>query len=352
MPIKAAHFRIFYIHLRMFIKHVYNIYTMGESNGLIRDLKITSSGMLEALQKIQLVLNNDISVLITGESGTGKELAARIIHFQGGRKNKPFVTVNCAAIPDTLVESELFGHERGAFTGADYVRPGKFEAANGGTIFLDEIGDLSYTLQAKLLRILQDKQVTRLGSNTAQHIDVRIICATNHDLQQAVYKGTFREDLYYRLNVFPIHLPPLRERGKDILALAEQFLAREDAQGNKHIATLSETAKALVLQYPWPGNVRELENAIKRAYILAMGAEIEPADLGLTNLLHTPEIQLTPNPSLEKRGASETKTKPGLQTLDEIERQIVKERVEYYHGNISKAAQSLGITRATLYKKL
>ncbi len=317
---------------------------MTENNNILKDLKIKSLGMIEALQKIQLVLNNDITVLITGESGTGKELAARIIHFQGNRKNKPFITVNCAAIPDTLVESELFGHEKGAFTGADYVRPGKFEAANGGTIFLDEIGDLSFTLQAKLLRIIQDKIVTRLGSNTPIPINVRIIAATNHDLQQAVYNGKFREDLYYRLAVFLINLPPLRERSQDILALAQQFLDREKTQSNKHFQGFSTEAQALMLKYGWPGNVRELENAVKRAYVLATGPEITPQDLGLTNML----TQLTPSPSLEKRGEQLIE----LKTLDELEQKIIKDRVEYFQGNISKAARSLGITRSTLYKKL
>jgi two-component system response regulator HydG len=303
--------------------------------------------MIEALQKIQLVLNNDITVLITGESGTGKELAARIIHFQGDRKNKPFVTVNCAASPDTLVESELFGHEKGAFTGADYVRPGKFEAANGGTLFLDEIGDLSFTLQAKLLRILQDKQVTRLGANTPIPVNVRIIAATNHDLQQAVYKGNFREDLYYRLAVYPINLPPLRERGTDILALAQQFLEKESTQGNKTIVGFSPEAEALLLKYSWPGNVRELENAIKRAYILATGDRITPVDLGLTNLIETkaPKVEVQNFANLPRGDQP-------LQTLDNLEKQIIKERVAFFHGNISQAARSLGITRATLYKKL
>lgn len=317
---------------------------MTENNNILKDLKIKSLGMIEALQKIQLILNNDITVLITGESGTGKELAARIIHFQGNRKNKPFITVNCAAIPDTLVESELFGHEKGAFTGADYVRPGKFEAANGGTIFLDEIGDLSFTLQAKLLRIIQDKIVTRLGSNTPISINVRIIAATNHDLQQAVYNGKFREDLYYRLAVFLIKLPPLRERSQDILALAQQFLDREETQDHKHFQGFSPEAQALMLKYGWPGNVRELENAVKRAYILATGPEITPQDLGLTNLL----TQLTPSPSLEKRGEQPIE----LKTLEKLEQQTIKDRVEYFQGNISKAARSLGITRATLYKKI
>lgn len=318
-----------------------------EKNGLLKDIKISSAGMIEALQKIQLVLNNDITVLITGESGTGKELAARIIHFQGNRKNKPFVTVNCAAIPDTLVESELFGHEKGAFTGADYVRPGKFEAANGGTLFLDEIGDLSFTLQAKLLRILQDKQVTRLGSNTAIPVNVRIIAATNHDLQQAVYQGKFREDLYYRLAVYLISLPPLRERGQDILALAQQFLEREDSQGNKRLSGFSAEAQALMLKYSWPGNVRELENAVKRAYILASGETITPLDLGLTNLIETTAPRVEAQNFAPLPRGDET-----LQTLDIIERQLIKERVEYFHGNISQAAKSLGITRATLYKKI
>jgi transcriptional regulator with GAF, ATPase, and Fis domain len=307
--------------------------------------------MDEVLKKIQAVLDTDVTILLEGETGTGKELAAKTIHFQSQRKEKPFVTVNCAAIPDSLVESEFFGHVKGAFTGAEQDRPGKFELADGGTLFLDEVGDLSFNLQAKLLRALQDKQITRLGANTSRTVNVRIIAATNKNLLSEMYAGKFREDLYYRLAVFPIHLPPLRERGNDILILAQNFLEEENS-GKKKISGFTPAAQAALIQYTWPGNVRELQNVIKRAYILAQQDFLDIGDLNLSRLLpgantpipHSPPASLTSTSSVTE----ETKQK----TMAELEKVIIRERITAFNGNISQAAKSLGLTRATVYKKM
>ncbi|MCG3197256.1 MAG: sigma-54-dependent Fis family transcriptional regulator [Candidatus Omnitrophica bacterium] len=241
----------------------------------------STAEMREIFRLIQKIAGQDVTVLILGESGTGKELVASAIHRHSKRRNGPFVAINCAAIPATLLESELFGHERGAFTGAFAQKVGKFEHAHGGTIFLDEIGDMDALLQAKMLRILQERQFQRVGGNKNVQVDVRIIAATNKDLAQEVAKGNFREDLYFRLNVIPIFLPPLRNRKADVPLLIEHFVRKANAQYGKAISGISREVMERFLAHPWPGNVRELENVISRAVILSHGAQITSTDLPL-----------------------------------------------------------------------
>jgi DNA-binding NtrC family response regulator len=235
----------------------------------------------ELMDKVRRVAATDATVLVTGESGTGKELVARAIHDLGARRERPFVALNCAAIPDTLLENELFGHERGAYTGAGEARPGKVEMARGGTLFLDEIGDLSLAVQAKVLRVIQERSFERVGGTRTIEVDVRLVAATNRDLGQAVGERQFREDLYFRLSVFPIAVPPLRERPGDIEALARHFVARACREMKKRAPEVGEAALAALRAYRWPGNVRELENCIERAVILCDSGSLEPSHLGL-----------------------------------------------------------------------
>ncbi|MDR1997220.1 MAG: sigma-54 dependent transcriptional regulator [Candidatus Margulisbacteria bacterium] len=319
---------------------------------------IGNSPALYALfQQMKAVIDSAVPVLLEGESGTGKELAARIIHYQSGRKDKPFVAINCAALPETLIEAELFGYEKGAFTGADRSKPGKFEIAHRGTIFLDEIGEMPLGLQTKLLRVLQNKQLSRLGSNEIIDIDARVISATNRKLINEVAAQKFREDLYYRLAVFPITVPPLRERGQDIILLAEYFLREENLNGKKQIAGFSEQARASMLHYSWPGNIRELENIVKRAYLLSSGQLIEHTDLLFGNLLSTPVNSAAAPAAFSGRTPvsehSRIAPAPGpLPALAEIEKNAILARIKYFNGNITQAARSLGLTRATVYKKI
>ena len=306
-----------------------------------------SPALYGLFKQLKAVINSNVPVLLEGESGTGKEVAARVVHYQGDRKDQPFVAINCATLPETLVEAELFGYEKGAFTGAERNKPGKFEIANHGTIFLDEISEMPLELQAKLLRVLQNKQISRLGSNEVIDIDVRIISATNRKLINEVAAHKFREDLYYRLAVFPITVPPLRERGQDILLLAEYFLREENLQGKKQVERFSEQAIASMLNYSWPGNIRELENMVKRAYLICGSKVIEHTDLLFGNLLGRPDgVNNTPRQAPEKTPAAAS------QTLSQLEKEIIIQRVKEFNGNISQAAKSLGLTRATVYKKL
>src|SRR5919206_1730536 len=240
-----------------------------------------SRGMQEVYRWVELAATSTAPVLVYGESGTGKELVARTIHELSNRRNKPFVAINCAAIPETLIESELFGHERGAFTGATERRPGKFELASGGTVFLDEIGELPVASQGKLLRVIEEKMVDRIGGRARVPVDVRVVAATNRDLQSASERGEFRRDLYFRLAVFPVTIPPLRERGDDVVLLARHFASQLGRELRRREATLTEEALTALRAHAWPGNVRELENAIERACIHADGPAPTPADLGL-----------------------------------------------------------------------
>ncbi len=292
------------------------------------------ASMKEVFERIDKVAPTDTNVLILGESGTGKELVARALHEASPRKDAPIVTVNCGAIPSELIESELFGHEKGAFTGAVGARSGLVEAAHGGTLFLDEIAELPPTAQSGLLRTLQDGEVRRLGSTTARKVDVRVLAATHQDLAQHVRDGRFREDLYFRLHVIEIALPPLRERGKDVLALADQLVVRMCAQLNRPPAKLSDRAREAIQKYRWPGNVRELENAIERAAILCDGVVIDSAHLPL-------DVSNSPS------GAAVSPAQPG--SLDQYFRDFV--RANEAGVTETELARRLGISRKTLWEK-
>lgn len=294
---------------------------------------ITKSPKMQRLiELIKIVGKSNATVLITGESGTGKELVARAIQSQSSRHNKPFITISCAALPESLLESELFGHEKGSFTGAYTQKKGKFEFANGGTIFLDEIGEMSANIQVHLLRVLEEKEFTRVGGNEPIRVDVRVISATNKDLRKAIEKQEFREDLYYRLNVVNIELPPLRERKEDVPLLAEHFLNKFAADNRKEVTGFSPDALEFLLGYDWPGNVRELENAIERAVILAKDSIITVADLPQENL------------SLVRLASTG-------KNLKEVEKNHVLNVLRKAGGNYSEAARILGISRMTLYNK-
>ena len=289
-----------------------------------------SNKMREVFQMIAQVCKSNANVLVRGESGTGKELVATAIHYNSQRSKQPFVKVNCAALPVNIIESELFGHEKGAFTGAIRQKPGKFELANKGTIFLDEIGSINLDVQANLLRVLQEKEFERVGGVRTIKVDVRVVAATNRNLEQAVEDGSFREDLYYRLNVFPIYMPPLRQRKTDIILLAEYFLDKYSRENGKDIRRLSSPAIDMLMQYHWPGNVRELENCMERAVVLC--------DSGAIHAYHLP-------PSLQT--AEESDTFPG-RTLDEavqaLEREMIIDALKSTRGNTVQAADILGST--------
>ncbi len=284
---------------------------------------------------IRRVAPSDVPVLITGESGTGKELVARAIHRQSQRKDAAFVAINCSAIPDTLIESELFGHEKGAFTGAAQQRKGRIEHAQGGTLFLDEIGDIPLPLQVKLLRFLQDHEIQRLGGKESIVVDTRVIAATNVDLRAAIANGRFREDLYYRLCVVKVAVPPLRERRADIPLLARAFLLRFVDEQKKSITGFTPEAMAALINHPWPGNVRELENRVKRAVVMAEGRYITPSHLELSS-----------------RGGMEGEAVTLRSQRENREKDLVRLAMEKTRGNISRAATELGISRPTLYQLL
>ncbi len=318
---------------------------LGERYGLDRVIGRAPS-FRDALTQVAKVAPTDTTVLITGESGTGKELVARAVHHASLRADGPFVAINCAALPDTLLESELFGHEKGAFTGADRQKPGRFDLAAGGTLFLDEVSELSPAVQAKLLRVLQEREFQRVGGTVTLRADVRLIAATNRDLARAVEDGKFREDLYYRLNVFPIHLPPLRERGDDVLLLADHFVRTLGERMGRGEPGLSRDAREALLAHSWPGNIRELSNAIERALIISDGGLLTAPHLGLT-------VRAEPLPRPAERGdgaRAPQRTEP--RSLPEWEQQIVQGAVEKAKGNKSRAAKLLGLTRSQLYTRL
>jgi DNA-binding NtrC family response regulator len=298
--------------------------------------------MEEVMGLIARVAPSQATVLIRGESGAGKELIANAIHYASTRSEKPFVKMSCSAIPETLLESELFGHEKGAFTGAIQKRIGRFEEANSGTLFLDEIGELSPSTQVKLLRILQEKEFQRLGSNLNLKTDVRIITATHRNLEEAMRNGLFREDLYYRLNVISIHLPPLRERKEDIPLLIDHFLKKYSELNQKKIQDLSKEARILLLRHSYPGNVRELENLIERAVVLCRGEVITTQDL---------PFHLQEGPS-EKQWEVSGKTKTLPDSLEEIERDLIVKALHQHQGVQTRAAESLGISERVLRYKI
>ncbi len=304
--------------------------------GGLRGLVGSSTAMQKVYRLARQVAGARATVLITGDSGTGKGELARAIHELGGRAARPFVSVHCGALPETLLESELFGHERGAFTGADKKRIGRFEQASGGTLFLDEIGDITPAVQIKLLRVLQERMVERLGSNETVELDVRLIAATNHDLADEVQKGKFREDLFYRLNVVHVEMPPLRARGGDVLVLADHFLKKFTEENQRSITGFTDAARAKLLGHSWPGNVRELENAIERAVVLSSDDTLDAKDLPFgdapANSLGAPRV-------------------PGA-TMAEIERHAILTTLESVGGSTTKAAKILDVSVRTIQYRL
>ena len=318
-------------------------YAFDKMIGKSKEMKAVYALMHQAIE-------SNITVLIQGESGTGKELVARAIHFSSPRKAGPFIDVNCAAIPESLIESELFGHERGAFTGATTQRIGKFESANGGTIFLDEIADMQPLVQAKLLRVLQEREIQRVGGTGNIPINVRVIAATNKDLEAAVKAGVFREDLFYRIAGFPVPIPPLKERREDIPLLGHHFLQEYAEAADKPISGLSTGALQLLMSYDWPGNVRELENTIERAVLLEMSDVLQASNPAL-NDLHSTGVGYTPDSDGDSMPAL-TSASTKILSLEEIEKQALVHALEVTDNNITKAAQALGINRVTIYRKL
>jgi len=316
------------IHLREELRERYDFSNMVGGSG----------SMKQVYEQIAQVAGTNTSVLIRGESGTGKELIAHAIHYNSPRAKKPFVKVSCAALPDTLIESELFGYEKGAFTGAQSRKLGRFELAEGGTLFLDEIGDLNLTTQVKLLRVIQEREFERLGSTETIKIKVRMITATNKDLEKAITEGTFREDLYYRLNVFTIFVPPLRERKPDVMALADYFLEKYTKEHGKSIKRISTPAIDMLMSYHWPGNVRELENAMERAVLICDG-----------NVIHAHHLP----PTLQTAEASGTVVKVSLnEAIASYEKDLIQDALKTTRGNCSRAARLLSATERVLNYKV
>ena len=297
-----------------------------------------SKAMEKVLDIVRRVSPSESTVLITGESGTGKELLAREIHNHSPRNDAPFVVVDCGALVETLFESELFGHVKGSFTGAYVTKHGRFEVANGGTIFLDEINNIGLNIQAKLLRVIQEREVTRIGSTKPIKVDVRILAATSENLADSIRKEKFREDLFYRLSVVPIHLPPLRERKEDIPPLVDHFLQKYNKRARKKINSISPSVKKALMEYDWPGNIRELENTVERAVVLSKGDEIKLEDLVYHGISSSASLF---HPSGGR-----------YKTLDEIEKEYVKTVLQAQHGNKSRTAKILGIDRKTLTAKI
>lgn len=320
----------------------------------VRDRMVSQSAEMDAVYEIiDRVADTPSTVLITGESGTGKELVARALHDESGRKDKPFISVNCGAIPGELLESELFGYEKGAFTGAVGSKPGRFELANGGTLFLDEVGEIPAPMQVKLLRALQEQAFERVGGIRTLKVDVRVVAATNRDLNEAISQGSFREDLYYRLNVVRVDLPPLRERTKDIPLLAEHFVRRFNKRLNKSIRKISPEAMGRLLEAPWRGNIRELENAIERCVLFCDGETIEVNDLP----------QELRGKSIEKRAADEAVEQSGAvgdvglkkavkDAALRVERELIMRALKQTQGNVTHAARLLKISRKGLQNKM
>ena len=337
----------------------------GEDGGLVG----RSSAMLRLRQMVERVAPTDATVLITGESGTGKEMIARELYRASPRRSHPFIKVNCAAISQNLIESEFFGHERGAFTGATERREGRFELANQGTLLLDEVSEIPLNLQAKLLRVLQEREFERVGGNRTIKVNVRLLATSNRDLLSYVEKGDFRQDLYYRLNVFPVQVPPLRERGEDILLIAEHFLRRCARKHGIKVNGYSDSARAALASYRWPGNVREMQNTIERAVILTEnGRPITASALGLPGDYHLEEpapavasaepaapayeINSSANPSPTNHSVPVTDSSGGVQTIAILEKQAIKAALLQTEGNRTQAAAVLGISIRTLRNKL
>jgi DNA-binding NtrC family response regulator len=335
-------------HLRLLLNNLSTHLTVSAENQRLRRRLIDagqlgpmigqSLAMRRVMSLIEQVAPSSASVIIIGESGTGKELVARTIHELSPRPNGPYVAINCAAMPETLMESELFGHERGAFTGADRRREGCFELANGGTLLLDEIGEMKPELQAKLLRVLEESKLRRLGGSTEVAVDVRVLAATNRNLDSSIKDGRFREDLYYRLNVFAIELPTLSERAEDIPALVDHFLRELKQPEGKNLTGVDSECLEILKSYRWPGNVRQLRNVIERALIVSRGPLITVADLP---------------PDLKRSNSSGSTFELRLgMSLDEVERELIMRTIDFTNGNKSRAAEVLGISLKTLYNRL
>jgi two-component system response regulator HydG len=338
--------------LRLAMKRAMEHSQLKEENRILRETLGTqfdrqniigrSDAMAVLLETVAQVAPSEAVVLISGESGTGKELIAGAIHFNSPRKEGPYVKMNCAAVAETLLESELFGHEKGAFTGAHRLKEGRFRQADGGSLFLDEVSEMSLAMQAKLLRVLQEKEFTRVGGEAVIHVDVRVIAATNKDLIQEVEAGRFREDLYYRLNVVPLTVPPLRDRKEDIPLLAQHFLKLFAEKDHKETEGITPHAMDRLLKYEWPGNVRELMNAIERAVVLTRVKYLDEQDLPLTVIGDRAEAETL----------SPVKDIPDDLPLEAVERAFILKTLESTSGNKSETARRLGITRKTLHKKL
>jgi len=302
----------------------------------------SSPAMVRLLETVAQIAPSEATVLITGESGTGKELIAGAIHFNSRRKDGPFIKVNCAALTETLLESELFGHEKGAFTGAYRRKEGQFKMADGGTLFLDEVSEMPLSMQVKLLRVLQEREFTRVGGEETIKVDVRLVAATNKDLAKEIETGRFREDLYYRLNVVTLEVPPLRQRTEDIPLLAQHFLAHFSMKNRRELKGFTPQAMDKMLRYPWPGNVRELMNAVERAVVLSRSEYIDVTDLPFSIQDHEGEEASSTDTIIASSGMP----------LEEVEKRTILKTLEATRGNKSEAARRLGITRKTLHKKL
>jgi DNA-binding NtrC family response regulator len=356
-----------------------NALSMGALKGEVERLKKHASGRMTfadmvgtspAMQMVKRMgeraAKSSIPILITGESGVGKEVIARALHGSSDRAGKPFVAVNCGAIPENLVESILFGHEKGSFTGATDKHLGKFQEANGGSLFLDEVGELPLEMQVKLLRALQEREIDPVGSKRSVKVDVRIIAATNRDLASAVAEGRFREDLFYRLNVFPLDAPALRERREDIPALVEHFVRRFNVEEGRRIVGATPETLALLSAYDWAGNVRQLENAVYRAIVLCDGMYLQPHDFPAISGVAAPMPEAAPRTAAPARIGSDLPAMPGapdapvrfvdnaghLRTLEEVERDLIQHAIDVYAGHMSEVARRLGIGRSTLYRKV
>jgi len=333
--------------LKIILDRAFHLATLEEENRRLQSVSLQRQGGMHGIfgqcqemetifSTIRKVASADVPVMILGENGTGKEMVARAIHNQSLRKDGPFVPINCGAIPENLLESELFGHEKGAFTGAAGRVQGKVEFAHGGTLFLDEIGELPLSLQVKLLRFLQEKVIQRVGGREDIAIDARIVAATNVDIETAIKKGNFREDLYYRIGVINLKLPPLRERGDDIRLLAGLFLSRYSNEFNKKIKGFSAASESAMKRYAWPGNVRELENKIKRAIIMTDSPVLDPADLGFSGV-----VEKSPDFSVVGMTLKDAR--------DKVERDLLDASLKSHGGNVAKASESLGVSRPTFY---
>ena len=333
--------------------------TIAGKDTLPADMIGSSPGFAAAYALLKAAAASQITVLLLGETGVGKEMFARALHDQGPRRERAFVALNCAAIPNELVESELFGAERGAYTGAQVASPGRFERADGGSLFLDEIGELPLPAQSKLLRVLQDGEIERLGDHKTRKVNVRIIAATHEDLRQRVKEGRFRSDLYYRLNAYQVHIPPLRERKEDISLLAKRFLAKYSALHGKKLRGFTDKAKRALLSYPWPGNIRELQNMVERGVILAPGGTgIEVEHLFTAHAAgEAQEFGLDMNGGLDLHAGGSTAALcqavfNGVMTLDQLEAKLIETAVDKARGNLSAAARLLGLTRPQLAYRL